>query len=205
MRKKRRKLSDRDLKKARIPKRYWESSFDMIRPDDSRHKKIIARYLKEMDVMISKGIGFLFWGNNGTGKTSCACLLLKEARRQGFTSLFCRAFDIKDLVIENKNIKNDIRKVDLLVIDDLGKEYSGESGFVERICDGIFRERGGDMKPTIVTSNMSPKMIKDKYKTSMIEGMSESIIPVKFASENYRETNALEIRKFAIDPVIEDV
>lgn len=202
MPKKRRLLNDGDFERMEIPKRFRDVSVDKIEPENSNHKKIIVRYILKLNEIRKKGIGLLFWGDNGVGKTACASLVLKEARRRGFTCLFCRSFDLKDFIIgsddRSKRIRKKIRSVDFLVIDDLGKEYSGESGFIERVLDGIFRERSGDLKPVIVTTNMSKKALRERYKKSMLESLTEAVYPVKFVSKNYRKEKYNDMEKFLV-------
>ena len=191
MSKKRRSLHRDDFERIGIPERFRNASIDRIKPDDSVHKKVIIKYILKLEEMRKKGIGLLFWGDNGVGKTACASLILKEARRRGFTCLFCRSFDLKDFIIgsdeKSKSVAKRIKRVDFLVIDDLGKEYSGESGFVERVLDGIFRERSGSMKPVIITTNMGKSALKERYKKSMVESLTEAVYPIKFLSKNYRK------------------
>ncbi len=199
MSKKRRSLSQVDFERMGIPERFRDASIDKIEPNDSVHKKVIVKYILKIREMRRKGIGLLFWGDNGVGKTACASLILKAARRRGFTCFFCRSFDLKDFMIgsdeKSISIKRRIRDVDFLVIDDLGKEYSGESGFIERVLDNIFRERSGALKPVIVTTNMSKKALKERYKKSMVESLTEAVYPIKIVSKNYRKEKYVDMEK----------
>jgi hypothetical protein len=58
-----------------------------------------------------------------------------------------------------------------LVIDDLGKEHSGDSGYFERTLERLIRHRSDEMLPTIITSNMSGTEMSQRYKVSTLEVM----------------------------------
>lgn len=183
-----------------LPRRYWNVSFGNIKPEDSKHKMVMAKYLLKIDEMIRNGYGLLFWGDNNSGKTACASIILKEMRRRGFVVLFCRASKIKDAFVKNVPfdsrilLRERLSDVDGLVIDDLGKEYSGESGYIEKVFDNLIRERTGQKKITIITTNVSPDRLDRKYKKSMIKGMFGAIFPILVEGYDYRaiENKGLE-------------
>ena len=95
----------------------------------------VRKYLEKMDEMLENGIGlFLYSDENSTGKTSIAVLALKQALRLRRTAYFEESGRLKAALIraeefeENIPIERRIRTVDLLVLDDVGKEYRTESG-----------------------------------------------------------------------------
>jgi DNA replication protein DnaC len=50
----------------------------------------------------------------------------------------------------------------MLVLDDLGLEYSREGDYWEGVLDTIFVEREGNMLPLLVTTNLSPEKLEQK-------------------------------------------
>jgi DNA replication protein DnaC len=171
--------------------------FDQV-PNDVR--KDIEGYLRRLDEHLDQGDGLLFWGANGTGKTSTAVLVALEVRRRGASAFFITAESLRQAVLQKEVFDQDqlvierARSVDFLVLDDLGKEHPGETGFTERLFENLVRERSAAQKATIVTTNlpMFPKGEKNRalvnvYVPSMLEVMKESLYPIRFEGENLRE------------------
>ncbi len=156
-------------------------------------------YLQKMDSMLDHGDGLLLWGEWGVGKTCAACVLAKEARRKGASVLFATTETLRSAVLEKEGFDDDqllidrARQVEFLVLDDLGKEHSGESGFTERLFENLLRERSAHQRATIVTTNMDPAALGKKYKLSMMEVIKESLVPLHFEGENRREEGARRI------------
>lgn len=67
---------------------------------------------------------------HNSGKSALASLICHEARRIDRIVYFVRSFELRDAVINKRpwddgiSVDDRVRKVDLLVIDDFGKEYS---------------------------------------------------------------------------------
>lgn len=128
-------------------------------------------------------------GKNGTGKTALACLLAMEARKHGYTALFLNASEIVSATItrekfdDSQTLMQRAASVDLLVIDDMGKETiseSKDSDAVMRIIETIVRTRVGNLRSTIMTSNLhSIEEVDARYKSSFFGLMAESFIMVK--------------------------
>lgn len=202
-----RALTKQDLKLIRLPERFWNSTFDGI--SDGKHKRIVTRYVNGIHEMMSKGIGLILWGENNTGKTSIAAVIAKQARRHGYTVLFVRAAellrnDLNRLWFDETRTKTWYQRaidVDLLILDDMGKEHhagSGyQAGYATDMLEDIVRARSSKLRSMVVTTNMSPSAIKDStddalYKRSMSEVMKGSTFPVRVDGPDRR---ALEMKK----------
>lgn len=178
----------------RLPRRFWEASFNDIQDEEAR--ALILAYLQKMDTMLDHGDGLMFWGHWGVGKTCAAAVLAKEARRRGASALFITAESLRTAVLEKEMFEDDqltvdrARQVDFLVLDDLGKEHSGESGFAERLFENLLRERSAHRRSTVVTTNMNQDDLTKRYKLSMMEVVKESLIPIHVEGENRRGEGA---------------
>lgn len=182
----------------RIPRRYWAVKYVEVENDSLR--TTVEAYLKEIDVHLDAGNGILFWGKNGRGKTSAAVILMKECRRRGAPSLFVTAEDLRKADIEKTSFHDDItvmdraREVDVLIVDDLGKEHSGASGYSKVIYENLIRVRSAHKRTTIITSNMGPKQLTERYGTSMMEVLRETVAPAHVEGENRRVDAGNELR-----------
>lgn len=172
----------------RIPRRFWEVTFDQIEPDV---KGVIRNYLQNLDEMLDNGDGLLLWGKSGHGKTCAAVFVAREVRRTGASVLMLTAASLIESVLEKTEVEEGLlldraRTVDFLLLDDLGKEHPGRSGFAERTLENLLRERSAARLTTFMTTNMGYEGLKERYKMSMLEVMKEMMLPVKVEGENYR-------------------
>jgi DNA replication protein DnaC len=204
----RNRLTSAHLELMGIPYRFWDSSMDRVPECDG--KGAIRKYLVNLDAMIDQGNGLLLWGDNGHGKTSAAVVVAKEARRRGASVLFITAERLRKASLNDEMFNDDrtvfqrAMEVELLVLDDLGKEYSGDSGYTERLFESIIRERAADKRTTVVTTNMAPSprtdssgkavhCLSDLYKKSMIEVMKECLFVARIRGDNLRDVAQNEL------------
>lgn len=171
-----RKLTDSACLNMGLGKRFWKARLVDV-PDDASHRPILQTWLEQLPEMVAKGWGIYLWGANSTGKSHAIAVLAKAAYVAGFSVHVITADMLKEAAIRNIMYDDDpeepvtvldrCRQVDVLVIEDLGKEYKGSgSGFAELTLENLLRQRCQAMKTTLATSNLSPKQFKDVYQTS---------------------------------------
>lgn len=187
----------------RLPALYWRVSYESITHDALQH--IVRTYIEDMHGHLDDGIGFLFYGDNGVGKTGAACVLAKAVRRTGASVLFVTAESLRQGVLNDEefsglqSLDERAHSVDFLIIDDLGKEHRGKSGWNETYWENLFRVRIAANRSTVVTSNRTLQQLRERYNKSMLEVMKEKILPVKVEGDDRREESASELaKKFAI-------
>lgn len=205
-----RPLTQEDLVLMRLPERYWSASFDNI--PEGKHKRIVGRYVQRIHEAMSHGFGLLLWGPNGSGKTSAAIVCMKHARRHSFTCLFIRAADLLKSDVNKtyfdssrvQTVYERARTVDLLVVDDLGKEGHPGSGYMAGYATDLFedlvRDRSSRLRSTIFTTNMNPSDIQKGgedglYKRSMAHVLKASTLAVKVDGQDMRKSEAEELVK----------
>lgn len=194
-------LTVADMKRANVPQRFWEARLSAI-PAHLEYVEQVRSYLEKIEELFAKGIGLYLWSDeNSTGKTSLAVIVLKQALRLGRTAYFEESGRLKSALIrseefeENIPIERRIRHVDLLVLDDIGKEYRTESGYVENAIENVLRDRSQNLKPTIVTSNLRPAKIGQVYSEDLAAMLRETTIPLKISGYDWREVKAEELRQ----------
>ncbi len=198
----RRRLSSRDMQRMMIPKRFWGAKFSEIAAEGEEPlRPKIGKFLEHLDAMMENGLGFLLWGDNGRGKSCAAAVVMKEARRRGYTALFLSAAEMKSAVMNHVRFDNDetlwerAHSVDLLVIDDLGKGVQDEKGFGDRLLDELVRHRAANLRSTWVTTNMTPSKFRELYKKSTFAAMQETVIPLRVHGDDRRAERASELRE----------
>ena len=190
-----------DMNRANVPSRFWNVKLSEI-PEHLEYRDKVRKYLEKMDEMLENGIGlFLYSDENSTGKTSIAVLALKQALRLRRTAYFEESGRLKAALIraeefeENTPIERRIRTVDLLVLDDVGKEYRTESGFAENTIESVLRDRSQSMRLTIMTSNLKPNKIEQVYSADLAALLRETMIPLRISGYDWRALKAEELRQ----------
>lgn len=196
------KLTSRHLERARIPQRFWGVRLDQVSEASTADGTVqgqIRAYLKNLGVALRAGTGLHLYGDNGTGKTSIAALVAMEAMRLGGKVLFATAEELCRAAIEgtpfdeNETLLERARSVDLLVVDDLGKEHRGDSGFFQRTLEGLIRYRASRRLAVVITTNMVVGRkgedacgLYSAYGASLVEVVKESVVLLKVNGESLR-------------------
>jgi len=186
------KLTEEIRQLMNMPRRYWAADYNKI-PDGLSYKHRINDYMVNGRENIANGVGIYFSGPYGSGKSSAAAIVGKEVRKIGKTVHFVTFAELKKRLAtseewrEGVSYEDRFEAVDLLIIDDLGREHMGSSGFVESTLDTLVRARYNDCKPTIITSNISTKDFSSRYGESLVSILHESMRIISVKGKNWRE------------------
>lgn len=202
------------LQKAHIPSEYYP--YKQIDVHGLKvAKKPYSRantYLKEVDVnqdirniltnvdrILEEGWNFIIEGPTGSGKTTFGAILARIVLSKGHSALFLeleefrRLFTGEDLPPDLSDAKKQIYNVDILVLDDLGKEYKSESSdhFVVKL-DSVIRQRIADKKTTVFTTNLTAENVSIRYDERLMSLLQKRMIHyVLHRNFDLREETAL--------------
>ena len=151
-----------------IPKRYYDMDFDWLRKHGSFPKEnteayaVVKEYSHNLKENLESGKGLILRGPSGTGKTSIAVSLLKEAMKLGRGCLMISMPNLLDNMLtlsKGDNVaylsyEQKLRNIPLLLLDDFGAEYS-KSDWVASKVESVIIDRYNRMKPIILTTNYS--------------------------------------------------
>lgn len=185
--------------KARIPEIYWRLDQKNFKGDKSA-LKIVVKYCDRIQNAMNKGLGFLFYGNNGNGKTTLACIIGKEAIKHGYSVYYGTLQSYLNLIMDSfgsdnqtEKVRDLIKNVDLLIIDELGKEHIKKNeatgtvfGFSE--FEQILRYREGKSKAVIEISNLRPQQLESRYGASIASLFEGSLKPLEVMGLDMRRT-----------------
>jgi len=162
-RKKRLDKINRLLGNSGIKKRFANRTFEnFIRDTPEREKcySTVKRYADNFHAYSKNGDGLYIEGGNGTGKTHLAAAIALQLISNGIPCI-CKTSidlfaDIRKAFDENADVSEHqvtevYKTVDLLIIDDLGKEQCTEWSM--SALYSILNDRYEDMKPTVITTN----------------------------------------------------
>ena len=189
-------LTEAILNRMNIGRRYWPASMQNV--PESVLKNTYRAYMKNLASNYADGWGLFVYGNNGVGKTYNSCALLKEITKAGYSTFCILSDELKLAYIDGSRFDQDntvtqrVERVDFLLIEDLGKEYSGKgSGFAELCFENLLRKRSRECRPTIVTTNLTPALFKERYKQSAASLAMECMIAVEAKGIDIRREMAI--------------
>ncbi len=156
---------------AVIPKRYRGVSFDRppVTEITSGAVTMVRRYVRDIDASLDAGRGLWLFGDVGTGKTTLAMLVSKEAIEAGRSvaiySLPRLLAEIRTTFDEDSersyvHLLDRLAEVDLLHLDDVGTEKT--SAWVLEQLYAIINARYEDEKSVIITTNLDREQLGEQ-------------------------------------------
>lgn len=169
-RKKRKKIEEL-LGESRIKRRFLNRTFDNFEIDSQNENAYLSTkaYAENFQKFKEAGEGLYYTGTFGTGKTHLAVSMAQELIKQGIPVICMTAIDllaeIRRTYDRNRNVSEyqilqAYKDVDLLVIDDLGKEYC--SDWAITMLYDIINDRYEQCLPTVITTNYSDDDLVDR-------------------------------------------
>ena len=196
---------DKIIKNSKMSKRNLNYKFENFEVNSNNKKvyKILKEYSEKLANSAERK-GLILVGNNGVGKTHLACSIANELIKNGIPIIYGTLIN---LLVELKNsydIDNNIsemeiiklyEKVDLLIIDDLGKEKPSEWG-LEKLFT-IINSRYENNLPVIITTNYDQNSLINRLSIngeietakSIISRLYEMCYLVKIEDRDHRIKN----------------
>ena len=142
------------LCQAGIPIDYWFLEIETLQVEDV-FKAVVSRYCDNISVAVQKGMGLLFLGPNGIGKTTLMCEVGKQAIVSGISvNYFTLPRYITAIQKGDAVMKAECEKGTVLLIDELDKKYmKSGSDFVLKTVDETFRGFLNEGKSLILATN----------------------------------------------------
>lgn len=160
------------LNASMIPLRFRNQSFDTFIAKTAGQKKEKGHcvdFANNFPEKLKLGSSMIFCGNTGTGKTLLACSIANHIiKNHAKTAVFMNVIDAVRKVKETFNKSSEITereaisrfsKSDLLILDEVGVQFGSDTE--KMILFEIINKRYENMKPTILISNLAPKLIEN--------------------------------------------
>lgn len=181
------------LYSANIPERYWGASIRRIAGAPAFLAQL-RHYLVNIHIYHQSGKGIYLFGTFSTGKTSIGVALLKEVMRRGGTAYFLSARNIlraaydKDQTLDGDSFVRDrIREVDMLLLDDLGTEGFDSARPGGAVLEGVFRDRYDRALPTVVTSQHAPSSLGATYPRAIANIISRTMASLSIETDQWKD------------------
>lgn len=140
-----------------------------------------------------------FYGPTGLGKTHLSLAIANEVIENGFSVVYGSAHNLLSRLEREKFGRSDepdgttedmLLNCDLLILDDLGAEFS--TSFTVAAIYNIINTRLCEGKPMIINSNLEFDEIEQRYTQRIASRIIGDFTPVEFCGEDIRQLKAGE-------------
>lgn len=158
-------LGEREFTRMNLPEEYRAVVLEKV-PESIRVP--VENYCVNVTSMLAEGLGFIFGGPAGVGKTSAAAVIALAARAARKSVFFATVGDLRELIrnripFENEqSVLDRCREVDLLIIDSLrvedGKAAAGSfeaKGLSLDMLEAMIESRVQWKRSTIMTTRLA--------------------------------------------------
>lgn len=174
---------------------YQRIGWDDLINEDAR--EVAELYLKSN--LVDRGIGMILTGLFGTGKTLACNLVLKDLVKRGYV---CYATTFASMIQfytsgwkddeEKEYFNRRVVRSDVLLLDDLGKEFSNRLS--ESTFDDVLRTRVQSGRATLITTNMTEEEIGSGYGPAILSMLDEVSLVKELEGKDFRR-QAKKIRQ----------
>lgn len=191
------------LGKSGIKKRYLSRTIDSfsVTAENKKSFEVATDYIKNFREYFTQGKGLYLEGPCGTGKTHLAIAIALAIINTGVPVICKTSIDIlgdikrcyeRNSEVTEEEVLEAYKSVDLLIIDDLGKEQTTE--WSVPVLYSILNERYEALLPTIITTNYNTSALAEKLSAkgdtetaaAIISRFVESYKRVTMAWADYR-------------------
>jgi len=179
--------------KAGIGLNYQRLGWDDFHGDD-KALELAKIYLGKNKEFVKGGMGIMYHGTWGTGKTLLTSLMAKELVKLGYSVYFATFTQMVDEFTRGWGSNEDkarfeakVVKSDVFFLDDVGKEFRTKNNLSEATFDHVLRQRALDNRPTFITTNMDEKDLAEGYGSAIFSLLKERMIVHKMEGNDYRE------------------
>lgn len=135
----------------------------------------------------------ILYGNTGLGKTHLSLAIANKAIEKGFNVVYGSAHNLLSEIEKEHfgRLKSDdspednVLNADLLILDDLGAEFS--TSFTVSMVYNIINTRILKGLPTIISTNLWYDEISDKYGNRVYSRIIGNYMPLEFAGRDVRQ------------------
>lgn len=183
----------KELFYSNLPKAYWKLSLEKLQVD-VLIKKVVTEYVENIDNAAKEGLGIMFLGDVGIGKTAMMCEIGKEAIRKGYSVIYTTL----ETYIDSERLKETDREMELLnwkvwnsdfvLLDEIDKPYikQGSMWVQTRFIDFI-KGVTPYYKVLITAMNASERKLDKKYGREVVSALKRHCKPLPVTGNDYSE------------------
>ena len=152
----------------------------------------VLNYCKEYAADFSRhSPSLLFYGKTGLGKTHLSLAIAGKAVEEGYGVIYSSAQNLFNKLEKDKfgktdtNTEETILDCDLLIIDDLGAEFTTQ--FTVSALYNIVNSRELEGKPTIISTNLMPEQLTKAYGERIASRILSDYVMLYFDGSDIRQ------------------
>ena len=156
----------------------------------------VLNYCKEYAADFSRrSPSLLLYGKTGLGKTHLSLAIAGKAVEEGYGVIYSSAQNLFNKLEKDKfgkadaNTEETILDCDLLIIDDLGAEFTTQ--FTVSALYNIVNSRELEGKPTIISTNLVPDELKSTYSDRIASRILSAYTILQFDGADIRQLKTL--------------
>ncbi len=161
---------------------------------DYKHMKYVydscVSYAANFDL---DSVSLYFYGRTGLGKTHLSLAIANELIKKGYNVIYGSVITFFNQIEKEKfgressdiDTTNILTEADLLIMDDLGAEFTTQ--LTTSILYNIIDSRILKGLPTIINSNLSPSDLKDRYPESIVSRILGTFSVIEFNGSDIRQ------------------
>ncbi len=159
---------------AGIPQRYWLLDLWELNVDDA-YIQFVDTYIENIIRAKTNGLGMIYFGANGTGKTSIMCEIGKHAIINGYKTSYFTSQQYVDTKSGSKKdpetllVLDEYENAEVILLDELDKVYiKSGSAFVVKTMEDFMRRSLSSNKILIACTNYDEEQFAKVFGDSVI-------------------------------------
>jgi DNA replication protein DnaC len=192
---------DRLIGRSGLGRRFQQRTFENFEcstPEQQKCFNLAKRYADTFADRLQDGKGLLMIGSIGAGKTHLAAAIANQLLAAGIPVIFKTAIDLLsdirstyDTETQESKVVDTYGTVELLILDDLGKEKV--TAWAASMIFSIINARYENMLPTIITTNHGCKELAaalgdDRTRAeAIVSRLQETCVTVVMAWDDHRK------------------
>ncbi len=184
--------SDRLRKMGLQDAQYKNTDFSMDDRRDAEASDFCRNWVDDWETARRNNDGIMLYGDVGSGKTFYASCIANALIEKGVPVLMTTLADLELAMSANfrqneKEILQTIKSVDLLILDDVGKEQTGAA--MMEATYKIINTRYKSQKPLIFTTNMTVRAMNEESQTKLkriFSRLREMCVPLNVNTSDRR-------------------
>lgn len=184
----------KELYRSNIPNEYWRNNFSKMDIEDLFVKKAVREFIENLDNARKEGLGLLFLGPTGVGKTAMMAEIGKAGIYHGLSAIYTTLE--KYIASINGREKNEDLKIlydrvwnaDMIILDEIDKAYkkSGSEWVLLQFTD-LIKGTTPYNKIFLAGMNLEEEELRSKYGEAVYSALIRHLKPTPVTGQDYSE------------------